>query len=35
MRKKEFFKFKTSEGVELNGWILKPADFDPAKNILF
>jgi len=29
--KKEFFKFKTSEGVELNGWILKPADFDPAK----
>ncbi len=26
----EFFKFKTSEGVELNGWMLKPADFNPA-----
>jgi len=22
--KKEFFKFKTSQGVELNGWIVKP-----------
>jgi len=29
--KKEFFSFKTSEGVELNGWMLKPANFDPAK----
>jgi len=29
--KKEFFSFKTSEGVELNGWILKPANFDAAK----
>lgn len=29
--KKEFFTFKTSEGVELNGWMLKPANFDPAK----
>lgn len=27
--KKEFFKFKTSEGVELNGWMIKPYDFDP------
>ncbi|HMQ61058.1 MAG TPA: S9 family peptidase [Flavilitoribacter sp.] len=27
----EFFKFKTGEGVELNGWMLKPADFDPGK----
>jgi len=29
--KKEFFNFKTSEGVELNGWMLKPANFDPSK----
>ena len=29
--KKEFFSFKTPEGVELNGWMLKPAIFDPAK----
>jgi dipeptidyl-peptidase-4 len=27
----EFFRFKTPDGVELNGWMLKPADFDPAK----
>jgi len=24
----EFFKFKTSEQVELNGWMIKPANFD-------
>lgn len=29
--KKEFFTFKTSEGVELNGWMLKPTGFDPSK----
>lgn len=29
--KKEFFQFTTSEGVTLNGWMLKPADFDQAK----
>ena len=29
--KKELFTFTTSEGVELNGWMVKPADFDPAK----
>lgn len=29
--KKEFFKFQTSEGVELNGVMMKPADFDPSK----
>jgi dipeptidyl-peptidase-4 len=29
--KKEFFSFKTSEGVELNGWLIKPATFDQAK----
>lgn len=29
--KKEFFSFKTSEGVELNGWMLKPINFDATK----
>ena len=29
--KKEFFSFKTSEGVELNGWMIKPVDFDSSK----
>ena len=29
--KKEFFTFTTSEGVQLNGWMVKPADFNPAK----
>lgn len=29
--KAEFFKFKTPDGVELNGWMIKPPDFDPAK----
>lgn len=28
---KEFFTFTTPEGVELNGYILKPADFDSTK----
>lgn len=28
---KEFFTFKTSEGVELNGWMMKPADFNANK----
>lgn len=27
----EFFVFKQSDGVELNGWMLKPADFDPKR----
>jgi dipeptidyl-peptidase-4 len=31
LSKKEFFTFKTSEGVELNGWMLKPVNFDQAK----
>lgn len=26
----EFFSFKTSDGVELNGWMIKPLHFDPA-----
>jgi len=29
--KKEFFNFTTSENVKLNGWILKPANFDANK----
>lgn len=28
---KEFFTFTTGEGVELNGWMVKPRDFDPAR----
>ena len=31
MPTKEFFTFKTSQGVELNGWMRKPANFDPNK----
>ena len=27
----EFFTFKTSEGVDLNAWMIKPSNFDPAK----
>ncbi|GAB6394963.1 MAG: peptidase S9 [Bacteroidales bacterium] len=28
---KEFFSLHTASGYELNGWMLKPANFDPAK----
>ena len=28
---KELFQFTTSEGVVLNGWMLKPKDFNPEK----
>lgn len=28
---KEFFNFTTSEGVELNGWAIKPPNFDETK----
>lgn len=31
INKKEFFRFKTSEGVTLNAWQIKPHNFDPAK----
>lgn len=31
MPQKEFFTFRTTEGVELNGWMMKPAGFDPNK----
>ncbi|MBC7915760.1 MAG: S9 family peptidase [Pyrinomonadaceae bacterium] len=27
----QFFSFKTTEGVELNGYMIKPANFNPAK----
>jgi dipeptidyl-peptidase-4 len=27
----EFFKVKTEEGVEMDGWMQKPENFDPAK----
>ena len=29
--KKEFFNFTTSENIKLNGWMLKPANFDASK----
>ena len=28
---KEFFTFRLADGTELNGWMLKPANFDPAR----
>ncbi|HEX8577035.1 MAG TPA: S9 family peptidase [Flavobacterium sp.] len=28
---KEFFVLKTEKGIELNAWMIKPKDFDPAK----
>lgn len=28
---KEFYSFKTPDGVELNGWMMKPVDFNPSK----
>lgn len=31
LAKPEFFKFTTGDGVELNGIMVKPADFDPSK----
>lgn len=31
MPEKEFFTFTTPEGYELNGWMMKPIDFDPSK----
>lgn len=27
----EFFKVKTAAGVEMDGWMVKPTDFDPSK----
>lgn len=31
LSKRDFFKFKTSEGIELNGWMMKPHNFDSTK----
>ena len=31
MPKKEFFTFTTSRGTQLNGWMMKPANFDASK----
>ena len=31
MPKKEFFSFTTSRGTQLNGWMMKPANFDASK----
>ncbi|NOT77344.1 MAG: prolyl oligopeptidase family serine peptidase [Cyclobacteriaceae bacterium] len=30
-KKVEFFKVKTEEGIEMDGWMIKPKNFDPAK----
>lgn len=27
----EFFKVKTTDGIEMDGWMVKPRNFDPAK----
>ncbi|WP_266203750.1 S9 family peptidase [Pontibacter kalidii] len=29
--KQEFFQMKTADGTQLNGWMIKPNDFDPNK----
>lgn len=31
MAQKEFFTFKTTDGIELNGWMMKPANFEAGK----
>ena len=31
LTKKEFFEFTTEDGVNLNGWMMKPIDFDSNK----
>lgn len=31
LSKKEFFTFKNTDGIELNGWIMKPQNFDANK----
>tara|TARA_Y100000589_G_scaffold84891_1_gene78834 strand:- start:4672 stop:6819 length:2148 start_codon:yes stop_codon:yes gene_type:complete len=31
LTKKEFFSFITNDDIELNGWMIKPSDFDPNK----
>ncbi|WP_187262863.1 S9 family peptidase [Pontibacter beigongshangensis] len=31
LAKQEFFTMNTADGTQLNGWMIKPADFDPKK----
>ncbi len=31
IQESEFFNFKTSQNVNLNGWMIKPPNFDPSK----
>lgn len=31
LARKEFFTMKNADGVELNGWMMKPANFDPGR----
>lgn len=31
LSRKEFFTFKNADGVELNGWMMKPRNFDASK----
>jgi len=31
LRTPEFFTFTTSDGVDLNGWLIRPPDFDPSR----
>jgi dipeptidyl-peptidase 4 len=31
LSKRSFFKFKTTEGIELNGWMMRPVNFDSTK----
>ena len=31
LTKKEFFEFTTEQGIHLNGWMMKPVDFDANK----
>ena len=31
LSQKEFFNFKTTEGIDLNGWMMKPHNFDETK----
>lgn len=31
LQRPEFFQFETSDGVTLNGWMIKPPDFDPTR----
>jgi dipeptidyl-peptidase-4 len=31
LQTREFFTFKTGQGVDLNGWMIKPSNFDPTK----